>query len=424
MLPPESLPMPREWRDLLEELAPVSARRSTHRLFMVLACGLILADRGMVTGMAAAAGIARPDVSGISRGEVECIWLPFMPWLIVATATISAGRANRACGGHPRPAAASTASARVQDLDPGEQSRPIRQPPVRAGPDPAVDPAPQLTVARHIVPGDRRGGRVGARAGEQQRRVLRAAECLQQFGENAQAGPQLGPSPAAAELMEQLGEHPQRLVVAAEPDQGGDERDARDLGDLRGPAGLGLGHGEFEDLDRGRGILPQPDLAHRVRREGPGRSRVPHPRGRSRAVGAEPFGGEGAHDRQHPAPRPALLVRDLQQRRVRQPGQADRGRRAADVLGRAEVEVGREHRQPRQQLLLAAAEQGPGTAEYRPHAAVGARVGEHVEAATAASTPTGGTAPSSTTATGILSWAAISPSDSAASLVLPTSPMR
>ena len=62
MLPGESLPMPREWRELLEELAPVFARRSTHRLFMVLACGLILADRGTVTGMAAAAGI------GISGG--------------------------------------------------------------------------------------------------------------------------------------------------------------------------------------------------------------------------------------------------------------------------------------------------------------------------------------------------------------------
>lgn len=51
--------MPREWRELLEELAPVFARRSTHRLFMALACGLILADRGTVTGMAAAAGIGR-----------------------------------------------------------------------------------------------------------------------------------------------------------------------------------------------------------------------------------------------------------------------------------------------------------------------------------------------------------------------------
>ena len=53
------LPMPPQWRDLLEELAPVFARRSTHRLFMALACGLILADRGTVTGMAAAAGIGQ-----------------------------------------------------------------------------------------------------------------------------------------------------------------------------------------------------------------------------------------------------------------------------------------------------------------------------------------------------------------------------
>lgn len=59
MLPPESLPMPREWRELLEELAPAFARRSTFRLFAALACGLILADRGTVTGMAAAAGIGR-----------------------------------------------------------------------------------------------------------------------------------------------------------------------------------------------------------------------------------------------------------------------------------------------------------------------------------------------------------------------------
>lgn len=59
MLPSASLPVPREWRELLEELGPVFARRSTHRLFMLLACGLILADRGTVTGMAAAAGIGR-----------------------------------------------------------------------------------------------------------------------------------------------------------------------------------------------------------------------------------------------------------------------------------------------------------------------------------------------------------------------------
>jgi DDE superfamily endonuclease len=58
MLPPASLPMPATWRDLLEELAPVFARRSTHRLFAALACGMILADRSTVVAMAAAGGIA------------------------------------------------------------------------------------------------------------------------------------------------------------------------------------------------------------------------------------------------------------------------------------------------------------------------------------------------------------------------------
>ncbi len=51
--------MPPQWRELLEQLGPVFARRSTFRLFTALACGLILADRGTVTGMAAAAGIGR-----------------------------------------------------------------------------------------------------------------------------------------------------------------------------------------------------------------------------------------------------------------------------------------------------------------------------------------------------------------------------
>jgi len=39
MLPPASLPMPVTWRALLEELAPVFARRSTHRLFVALRAG-------------------------------------------------------------------------------------------------------------------------------------------------------------------------------------------------------------------------------------------------------------------------------------------------------------------------------------------------------------------------------------------------
>ena len=60
MLPGQSLPMPPEWRDLLEQAAGgVFARRPARQLFMALACGLILADRSTVTGMAAAAGIGR-----------------------------------------------------------------------------------------------------------------------------------------------------------------------------------------------------------------------------------------------------------------------------------------------------------------------------------------------------------------------------
>ena len=59
MLPAESLPMPRAVAGPAGRAGGVFARRSTQRLFMALACGLILADRGTVTGMAAAAGIGR-----------------------------------------------------------------------------------------------------------------------------------------------------------------------------------------------------------------------------------------------------------------------------------------------------------------------------------------------------------------------------
>ena len=58
MLPPASLPMPATWRDLLQELGPAFGRRSTHALFVVLACGMILAGRRTVVAMAAAAGMA------------------------------------------------------------------------------------------------------------------------------------------------------------------------------------------------------------------------------------------------------------------------------------------------------------------------------------------------------------------------------
>lgn len=50
--------VPATWRALLEELAPAFRRRSTHALFMALACGMILASRRTVVAMAAAAGMA------------------------------------------------------------------------------------------------------------------------------------------------------------------------------------------------------------------------------------------------------------------------------------------------------------------------------------------------------------------------------
>jgi hypothetical protein len=58
MLPSSMLPMPAAWGALLGELAPVFRRRSTHQLFVLLACGMILAGRRTVVAMAAAAGIA------------------------------------------------------------------------------------------------------------------------------------------------------------------------------------------------------------------------------------------------------------------------------------------------------------------------------------------------------------------------------
>src|ERR1035441_833776 len=56
MLPSSMLPMPAAWGALLGELAPVFRRRSTYQLFVLLACGMILAGRRTVVAMAAAAG--------------------------------------------------------------------------------------------------------------------------------------------------------------------------------------------------------------------------------------------------------------------------------------------------------------------------------------------------------------------------------
>lgn len=111
MLPPGSLPMPAGWRAMLDELAPMFARHSTHRLFMLLTCGLVLADRGTVTGMAAAAGIGRqwqracwffasamwdPDALGIAvaRLIVKYLLSPDAPLTVAVDGTFSRGPAG------------------------------------------------------------------------------------------------------------------------------------------------------------------------------------------------------------------------------------------------------------------------------------------------------------------------------------------
>src|SRR5260221_14779716 len=50
--------VPAAWRAPLEEPAPAFRRRSTHALFMALACGMILASRRTGVAVAAAAGMA------------------------------------------------------------------------------------------------------------------------------------------------------------------------------------------------------------------------------------------------------------------------------------------------------------------------------------------------------------------------------
>ena len=43
-------------------------------------------DGAMVLAGGAFVAIVLADVSGLSKGEVERIWLPFLPWLVVAAA--------------------------------------------------------------------------------------------------------------------------------------------------------------------------------------------------------------------------------------------------------------------------------------------------------------------------------------------------
>lgn len=48
-----------------------------------------LTDPATVLTLCAAACIVLADVSQMSKGEVERIWLPFVPWLLLGTALLT-----------------------------------------------------------------------------------------------------------------------------------------------------------------------------------------------------------------------------------------------------------------------------------------------------------------------------------------------
>jgi hypothetical protein len=58
--------------------------------------GLVRAARSSVAPLVAAALVAVviADLSGLSKAEVERIWLPFLPWVLLATATLPRARAR------------------------------------------------------------------------------------------------------------------------------------------------------------------------------------------------------------------------------------------------------------------------------------------------------------------------------------------
>jgi len=98
------------WRVTRHAYAAGVARRRPYSYFLVAD----IAAFALVVGPAAAAGLASlrqrgiaivtsaallavalADVSGMSKGEVERIWLPFAPWVLVATAALPPTRRGR-----------------------------------------------------------------------------------------------------------------------------------------------------------------------------------------------------------------------------------------------------------------------------------------------------------------------------------------
>jgi len=56
--------------------------------------GLVRVRRSPVALLVGAALVAvvMADLSGLSKAEVERIWLPFLPWVLLATATLAGDR--------------------------------------------------------------------------------------------------------------------------------------------------------------------------------------------------------------------------------------------------------------------------------------------------------------------------------------------
>ena len=53
------------------------------------------ARAGRLLVVSALAAVAVADLSGLSKGEVERIWLPFMPWITLAAVSLLRGARRR-----------------------------------------------------------------------------------------------------------------------------------------------------------------------------------------------------------------------------------------------------------------------------------------------------------------------------------------
>ena len=67
----------------------------SHVVDALLAAGHEVRVLDALLPAAALAAVALADLSGMSKAEVERIWLPFVPWVLLATATLAPRRLLR-----------------------------------------------------------------------------------------------------------------------------------------------------------------------------------------------------------------------------------------------------------------------------------------------------------------------------------------